>query len=143
MMPDARIVAAVMALAARHVGVDMDEAWGPERGSAAAALARHIAIYLCVVDLEISRIRVAAAIGRDRTTVGHAVRRIEDRRDDATFEAELLGLEARLADLIQVNAGLSRSPLFVDGRCRVYRGEADWAVSPANTRSGVRSVPWR
>lgn len=68
----------------------------PTRGVARAALARQVAIYLTHVAFEMSLSRTAAAFGRDRSTAAHACHRIEDRRDDAIFDAKLDDLEACL-----------------------------------------------
>lgn len=65
----------------------------PTRGSSRAALARQIAIYLTHVAFELSLARTAAAFGRDRSTAAYACHRIEDRRDDAAFDAMLDDLE--------------------------------------------------
>lgn len=77
-------------------GVPAHEIDAPTRGAAHAALARHVAIYLTHVAFELSLSRTAAAFGRDRSTAAHACHRIEDRRDDAEFDAKLDDLEACL-----------------------------------------------
>ncbi|MBO0662403.1 hypothetical protein LQ948_10445 [Jiella sp. MQZ9-1] len=59
--------------------------------------ARHVAMYLANTTFGISLSRVARAFGRERTTVAHAVRRVEDKRDDQSFDARLERLEALLA----------------------------------------------
>ncbi len=48
---------------------------------------RQIAMYVCHVVLRLSLSDIGAAFGRDRTTVGHACNVVEDRRDDAAFDA--------------------------------------------------------
>lgn len=68
----------------------------PTRGAARAAFARQVAIYLTHVAFELSLSRTADAFGRDRSTAAHACHRIEDRRDDAAFDAKLDELEACL-----------------------------------------------
>ncbi len=77
-------------------GVPAQEIDAPTRGVARAALARHVAIYLTHVAFEMSLSRTASAFGRDRSTAAHACHRIEDRRDDAGFDARLDDLEACL-----------------------------------------------
>ncbi|MEJ1157976.1 helix-turn-helix domain-containing protein [Prosthecomicrobium sp. N25] len=59
------------------------------RGSARVALARQVAMYLCHVRLGMSLTDIGSAFGRDRTTVAHACRLIEDRRDDPYTEAAI------------------------------------------------------
>jgi chromosomal replication initiation ATPase DnaA len=68
------------------------------RGTAGVAFARQVAMYLCYVGFELSLARVAAAFGRDRSTVAHACHAIEDRRDDDQFDLWIAGLEAMLRD---------------------------------------------
>ena len=52
----------------------------------AAPLARQVAMYLVHVELGVTQTRIAAAFGRDRSTVGHACLAIEQRRDDPAFD---------------------------------------------------------
>ncbi|KAA0971098.1 chromosomal replication initiator DnaA [Aureimonas fodinaquatilis] len=73
-----------------------DEISSPSRSSAAACEARHIAIYLAHVVFQQPHRSIAAAFARDRTSITHALRRVEDRRDDVKFDALLCRME-RLA----------------------------------------------
>ncbi|PWE17006.1 chromosomal replication initiator DnaA [Marinicauda salina] len=82
--------------AAYAFGVDAAEIAAPTRRSARTALARQVAMYLTHVAFELSLSRTALAFGRDRTTAAYACHRIEDRRDDAAFDALLDDLEACL-----------------------------------------------
>jgi len=66
------------------------------RGTAEAAFARQIAMYIVYVSLGLSLTRVALAFGRDRTTVSHACHQIENRREDPDFDAWLESLETAL-----------------------------------------------
>jgi chromosomal replication initiation ATPase DnaA len=68
------------------------------RGSSDAAFARQVAMYLCHVGFEWSLARVAAAFGRDRSTVAHACHAVEDRRDDARFDSWIGGVEDLLRE---------------------------------------------
>ncbi|MCJ8053328.1 transposase [Shinella curvata] len=54
---------------------------------------RQIAMYVCHVILQLSLSDIGAAFGRDRTTVGHACNVVEDRRDDASFDAFVASIE--------------------------------------------------
>jgi chromosomal replication initiation ATPase DnaA len=65
--------------------------------STAAALARSLAMYLAHVAFGMSLGRTARAFGRDRSTIMHACRAIEDRRDDPRFERWLEALERTVA----------------------------------------------
>ena len=78
------------------LGVPAEEIDQPTRGAARASLARQVAIYLTHVAFEMSLQRCAAAFGRDRSTAAYACHRIEDRRDEAQFDAFLDDLEACL-----------------------------------------------
>ncbi len=66
------------------------------RGSNSESRARQIAMYLTYVGFELSLARVALAFGRDRSTVAHACRQIEDARDAAEFDSWLNQLERGL-----------------------------------------------
>jgi len=76
--------------------VDVAEIRRTSRSRAPVALARQTAMYLAHVHLGLSLQRVGTHFGRDRTTVAHACRRIEDRRDKPGFERVLTQLETAL-----------------------------------------------
>jgi hypothetical protein len=78
------------------MGLPVHQVLSQERGAAAAAFARQVAMYLAHTAFEMSLGRVATAFERDRSTVGHACHQIEDRRDDAGFDAWIASLEAVL-----------------------------------------------
>jgi chromosomal replication initiation ATPase DnaA len=63
------------------------------RGSPRISLARQVAMYLCHVALAMSFEAIGRAFGRDRTTVSHACKVIEDRRDDIWFDCRIAALE--------------------------------------------------
>jgi len=83
-------------VASYGLGVPAEKILEPRRGSAAAAFARQVAMYLCHVGFEFSITRVAAAFDRDRSTVAHACHRIEDRREEPQFDRWISGLEAMM-----------------------------------------------
>lgn len=58
----------------------------PTRGRASVALARQTAMYLAHVTAGLSLTTVGCCFKRDRTTVAHACRLIEMRRDDPGFD---------------------------------------------------------
>ena len=74
-------------------GVPAREIVATGRAALPAAEARHLAMYLAHTGLGWPLARVGAAFGRDRTTVGHACRRVEDRRDDPAFDRRVETLE--------------------------------------------------
>jgi chromosomal replication initiation ATPase DnaA len=57
------------------------------------AMARQVAMYLTYVGFGLTLARTAIVFGRDRSTVGHACRLIEDRRDDPEFDRWIASLE--------------------------------------------------
>lgn len=78
---------------------------GPTRGAPDAALARQIAMYLTHVGFGMSLSRVAAAFGRDRSTVAHACHLIEDRRDDRHLDELLAALETAVRGAPEPGSG--------------------------------------
>ena len=90
MHPTCRLAAALVAAA---TGIGMEDILAPRRASAAAANARQLAMYLAHVGFGLTQADVARCFRRDRTTVAHACRRIEDMREGA-FDAEVTRLEA-------------------------------------------------
>lgn len=76
----------VTAVVAYALDIPLHEVQGDTRGSAEAAFARQVAMYLAHVAFEMSLARIASAFGRDRSTVSHACHIIEDRRDEALFD---------------------------------------------------------
>jgi chromosomal replication initiation ATPase DnaA len=91
----ARLAAGVASYA---LDVPADDVLGDARGSSQVAFARQVAAYLCHTGFELSLSRVAAAFGRDRSTVAHACHAIEDRRDEMQFDLWVGALEAMLRD---------------------------------------------
>jgi chromosomal replication initiation ATPase DnaA len=83
----------VIQLVALVTGVPAAEITRGTRAPSQAARARWLAMYLLNVALSVPLMRVAAAFGRDRTTVSNAVTRTEDWRSDAAFDAALSALE--------------------------------------------------
>lgn len=87
------------ALAAWVLGVEPRALFGDSRGEAQVAAARQLAVYLSHVALGHDLTRLASAFGRDRATLRHALRRVEDERDDPVFDRLLSKLEAILMPL--------------------------------------------
>lgn len=63
---------------------------------APVAAARQLAMYLAHVGLGLSQHQVAVGFARHRRTVSHACHRVEDRRDDADFDALLADIECQI-----------------------------------------------
>ena len=66
------------------------------RCRAATARARQLAMYLSHTVYGHTMAEVADFFGRDRTTVSHACALIEDMRDDASIDAEIIAMEQEL-----------------------------------------------
>lgn len=81
-----------MSLASYALAVPVQKIAGAQR-TARVALARQVAMYVAHVGFGISMARVGFAFGRDRTTVGHACRMMEDWRDDLRFDRWIDTLE--------------------------------------------------
>ena len=80
--------------------VGIEELRAPTRGSARAAFARQVAMYLAHVGCGVSLTEVGRLFERDRTTVAHACGLIEDKRDDPDFDYRLDHLERAVSCLI-------------------------------------------
>jgi hypothetical protein len=85
-------------MAGYALGTPTDEILARGRGSAEAAFARQVAMYLCYTAFELPLTRIAIAFGRDRSTVSHACHAIEDRRDEPQFDTWIGALEAAVRD---------------------------------------------
>ncbi len=93
---DAAAAELAASIASYAVGIPQHNIVDDARGSPQTAFARQLAMYLCHVGFELSLARVAAAFGRDRSTVAHACREIEDRREDGQFDLWVSALEGML-----------------------------------------------
>ncbi|WP_185983145.1 helix-turn-helix domain-containing protein [Aureimonas mangrovi] len=101
----ARLCRVASAIAAAAFDVPPEEMSARTRRTADVVAARHVAIYLANVVFQVSLQKVADVFGRDRTSIGHAVRRVEDRRDEPDFDARVEKLE-RIASVYR--AGCER-----------------------------------
>jgi chromosomal replication initiation ATPase DnaA len=94
---------------AADFGLDPGELTATTRGSPRAAFARQVAMYLAHVGFALSFEAVGQNFGRDRTTVSHACRVVEDSRDDVWLDCRLAVLErACFAELDQARRGALR-----------------------------------
>jgi len=89
----------VIACVSRAFAVPQRAISRPGRGKARHVLARQAAIYLLHVVFSMPLQRLAALFRKDRTTISHACQCIEDRRDDAAFDAFLHDLELAVSAL--------------------------------------------
>lgn len=88
-----RVLRFVTLCVARDFELDQGALLVPTRGAPQAAFARQVAIYLTHVCFGLSFAAVGRMFHRDRTTVAHACRVIEDRRDDRELDRRLAALE--------------------------------------------------
>lgn len=91
--PSRTVWEVLVVFAATALDVPVAEVGGPDRGPARAALARHLAYYLAVTTLGWTASDAGRVGGRDRSSVSHALGRIEDRRDCPHFDTMVATLE--------------------------------------------------
>jgi chromosomal replication initiation ATPase DnaA len=85
-----------VAMTAGALDTSFEDVMGDGRGTA-VVLARQVAMYVAVVGFGMSYGRVASVMGRDRSTVAHAIRQVEIRREDPAFDRWLDALEMTAA----------------------------------------------
>lgn len=83
----------VTACVAFDFGLDAAALEGLPRGSQRTAFARQVAMYLAHIGFGLSFESIGHVFGRDRTTVAHACRVVEDARDDIWFDCRVATLE--------------------------------------------------
>jgi chromosomal replication initiation ATPase DnaA len=102
--PDVAL-ATVRDFCAAAFGVSALDVGAPTRRRADAARARQMAMYLLHVVFGYSAVQVARLFGRDRSTVEHAFRMMEDMREDAAQNAFHEALEAAVTASVLVRGG--------------------------------------
>lgn len=83
----------ITTIVAADFGIASADIESMARGSRKAAFARQIAMYLAHVGFGLGFTQIGKFFGRDRTTVAHACRVVEDRRDEVWFECRIAALE--------------------------------------------------
>lgn len=89
----AQVTAGLVGLA---MGISPAEILSPCRSNTRAAFARQLSMYLLHTSLSLPYREIARICGRDRTTVSHACRTIEDARDDWRQDRLIQDLEEML-----------------------------------------------
>lgn len=102
---DAALCRSIECAAAAVFAVPLTQLRAPTRGAPRVALARQAAMYLAHVTFALSHRRIATLFRRERTTVAHACRTVEDRRDEVWLEARLRRLEAVVSREAEVSHG--------------------------------------
>jgi chromosomal replication initiation ATPase DnaA len=97
----------IAALVADEFGLDAATLISPTRGAPRAAYARQVAMYLAHVGFALSFETIGRAFDRDRTTVSHACRVVEDSRDDEKLDRRLALLETMCAAFDEDHDGTS------------------------------------
>lgn len=98
-VPDDPAITVAVGLAAWASGVESGAILAASRGEAPVASARQLAVYLAHVVLGHDLTRLSQVFRRDRATLRHALRRVEDDRDDPEFDRRVARLEAILMPL--------------------------------------------
>jgi chromosomal replication initiation ATPase DnaA len=83
----------VVASVAGDFNLDAAALTSATRGPPRTAFARQVAMYLAHVGFALSFETIGRSFGRDRTTVAHACRVVEDGRDDIWLDCRLATLE--------------------------------------------------
>ncbi len=60
---------------------------------------RQMSMYICYVTLGMRQVLIGEGFGRDRSTVAHACAVVEDRRDDAAYDAFVASVERATASV--------------------------------------------
>lgn len=96
---DADACALAAVLAADALDVPLADVLAATRGSRPAAHARQVAMYLAHVALGVPLAAAGRCFGRDHSTVAHGCGRVEDLRDEPSFDQMIaeLALAARIA----------------------------------------------
>lgn len=84
----------VISCVACDFSLDAVDFVAPTRGSPGVAFARQVAMYLVHTGFGLSFETIGRAFDRDRTTVSHACRVVEDHRDDVRIDCRLAALES-------------------------------------------------
>ncbi|MEO0636568.1 MAG: helix-turn-helix domain-containing protein [Pseudomonadota bacterium] len=86
----------VLRVVASYFGIPIGDLLAPTRGKKPIAFARQLAMYLANTHYQLSMPLIAKTMGRDRSTIGFGIRRIEDMRDDPRTDTIINCLELLL-----------------------------------------------
>lgn len=123
--------AAAQEIAAHAYDMTRDQMLASRRCKAWIAEGRQVAMYLAHVIAQIAPTDAAPHFRRDRTTIAHACRKIEDRRDDAYFDNGLARLEEKM---MQALGQLKMERLLAEERAEAGDAEAPVLVRTARGR---------
>jgi chromosomal replication initiation ATPase DnaA len=91
----------VASLCAGRIGVPVQTVLGRRRGPLPVVLARQLALYLVHVEARLPLRCLGTLTGLHRSTIAHACRAIEDRRDDVRFDRLVQDLAAAMPKSIR------------------------------------------
>lgn len=94
--PDGAAHRLISILVAKTYGTPVGALYAGQRMSASTAWARQTAMYLAHVLLGANFTEIGHWFGRDRTTVAHACRVVEERREAAAVDRTLTALETAI-----------------------------------------------
>ncbi|MEM9329954.1 MAG: helix-turn-helix domain-containing protein [Pseudomonadota bacterium] len=87
------VIRATIQIVAVAFELDPDALLKPQRGSAKIARSRQVSCYLLHTSLSLPLVEIGKIFGKDRTTIGHACRLVEDLRDEPSFDDRIVELE--------------------------------------------------
>ncbi len=114
---------AVVRCVSAAFGLSMRALTTARRARPHAVFARQVSMYLLHVVFSLNPQVIGRLFGKDRSTVAHACQRVEDRRDDAAFDAFLHDLELAVSALDSAIQMRTKQELFVS-RNTFAMGEA-------------------
>lgn len=82
-----------LAIVSSTLKVSISDIKRTNRGKANISVARQVVMYLLHTSMSCSYCEVASFLSRDRTTVSHGCRLIEDMRDDESFDKVITDME--------------------------------------------------
>ena len=94
--------------------IEADLLSAPSRGRADIARARQVGMYLAHVGCELSLTAVGRLFGRDRSTVAHACRRIEDAREHPSFDQLIAKMERSVRMIVHTSPALRRDLALIE-----------------------------
>jgi hypothetical protein len=98
------ILAGATELVGDHLGIAPEKIAGKRKGSPGVAFARQVVAYLLHTEAQLDKQQVGRMLQRHRSTIGHAIEVIEDRRDDGVLSSALDAIAARFRAVLPTQA---------------------------------------
>ncbi len=93
---DSLLVRVTSQIVAMTFGLEQKQLLDRKRGPNQVSRARQVTAYLLHTTLSMSLVDIGRMFQKDRTTIGHACRMVEDLRDEPDFDDRINDLEATL-----------------------------------------------